>query len=368
MNTITVNDLYNKVNDGEIISDIELQRAIVYDNIKQALVIDSLYRGVPLPAIYLWRNTDGTYEVLDGKQRIESIRKFMQNDLEYNGKIWREWGKKDPEFQQKIKSVVLTVVECSGTDELKREIFNRINTLGVALSPYEVLNGLFHGLYLQELSDHYQQDPVYRKVLKDETLDRGTNKYIMLKYIYEVRFKEKPSHKQIEEYLKGVYRESAEEDVVLIRKRFKFIADIFEAETKLKRDMLLRLANEHLSELALWKEHKSDINKSIRAYIKNASRDGYTIKYDDVLAVINSQLNGIVLDPRRLFSKEQKQQLLDLRTPDEHGRYKCDKCPNSFLPEELTVDHIKPWSLGGPTEISNAQLLCRPCNSAKGNK
>lgn len=367
MNTITVGDLYNKVNDGEIISDIELQRAIVYDDDKQALVIDSLHRGIPLPAIYLWRNDDGKYEVLDGKQRIESIRKFMQNMLIYDGKIWREWGNANPDFQQRIKDVVLTVIECSGTDEQKREIFNRINTLGVALSPYEVLNGLFHGLYLQELSDHYRQDPVYRKVLKEETLDRGANKYIMLKYIYEVRFNAKPSHKQLEEYLKGKYTMSAEEDMSKIRKRFKFIVDIIEPATKLKRDILLRLANEHLSESALWKEHKSTINKDLRSYIKNAHSDGYSVKYDDILAVITAQLNGISLDPRRLFSKEQKQELLDQRTPDEHGRYKCDGCPNTFLPEELTVDHIKPWSLGGPTELSNAQLLCRPCNSSKGN-
>lgn len=368
MNTITVNELYNKVNDGEIISDIELQRAIVYDNDKQALVIDSLYRGIPLPAIYLWLNEDGKYEVLDGKQRIESIRKFMQNELVYDGKIWREWGRTDADFQQCIKDVVLTVIECSGTDDLKREIFNRINTLGVALSPYEVLNGLFHGLYLQELSDHYRQDPVYHKVLKEEALDRGANKYIMLKYIYEIRFNAKPTPKQLEEYLKSVYKMSAEDDMAKIRKRFKFIVDIFEPTTNLKRDIILRLANEHLTESSLWKSHKSEINKDLRSYIKNAKQEGYTVRYDDVLAVIQAPLNNITLDPRRLFSKEQKQELLDQRTPDEYGRYRCDGCPNVFFPEELTVDHVKPWSLGGPTELSNAQLLCRPCNSAKGNK
>ena len=36
--------------------------------------------------------------------------------------------------------------------------------------------------------------------------------------------------------------------------------------------------------------------------------------------------------------------------------------------EELTVDHIVPWSKGGRTELSNAQLLCRACNSRKGNR
>ena len=36
-----------------------------------------------------------------------------------------------------------------------------------------------------------------------------------------------------------------------------------------------------------------------------------------------------------------------------------------FTDDELTVDHIEPWSKGGRTVLSNAQILCRPCNSKK---
>lgn len=32
----------------------------------------------------------------------------------------------------------------------------------------------------------------------------------------------------------------------------------------------------------------------------------------------------------------------------------------------LTVDHVVPSSLGGPDALSNLQLLCKPCNGAKG--
>ena len=75
---MTVKDLYEKVVNGIIISDIELQRAIVYDKDKQALVIDSIYHDIPLPAFYLWQREDGKLEVLDGKQRIEAIKKFIE--------------------------------------------------------------------------------------------------------------------------------------------------------------------------------------------------------------------------------------------------------------------------------------------------
>jgi len=39
-------------------------------------------------------------------------------------------------------------------------------------------------------------------------------------------------------------------------------------------------------------------------------------------------------------------------------------CENT---DHLTVDHRFPYSLGGDTDISNAQTLCRTCNLAKSN-
>ena len=39
-----------------------------------------------------------------------------------------------------------------------------------------------------------------------------------------------------------------------------------------------------------------------------------------------------------------------------------------FTFDELEIDHIKPWSKGGATTLSNAQLLCKSCNVKKSNK
>lgn len=368
MDKISVIDLYNAVNDGRIKSDIELQRAIVYDADKQAMVIDSLYHGIPLPAIYLWKNADGSFEVLDGKQRIEAIKKFLQNDLTYDGYIWREWGQHNPTFQQFIKDVELTVIECCGDDNLKRQIFNRINTLGVPLSKYEVLNGLFHGLYLEELTDHYTQDPIYKKVLKEESVDRGNNKYVLIQYILYTRLGRKPTPKEIDDYLSDMKDVSIAADIKVIKPLFKFITDIFGGSSPVKRDFLLRLAYENRDKRAIWLQHKDSIQKNLKTYIKSDDYKKSPTKYKDIVDLINAQVGGVILDPRRLFSEVQKQQLLDRLTPDEKGMYECAECHQRFYAEEMSVDHITPWSLGGRTELSNGRLTCRPCNIRLSNK
>lgn len=49
-------------------------------------------------------------------------------------------------------------------------------------------------------------------------------------------------------------------------------------------------------------------------------------------------------------------------TRDGHA---CVRCRTA---EGLTLDHIHPWSLGGPDTPDNLQTLCRSCNSRKGDR
>lgn len=47
----------------------------------------------------------------------------------------------------------------------------------------------------------------------------------------------------------------------------------------------------------------------------------------------------------------------------ERDGYACLRCGCA---DDLTLDHIFPWSKGGPDSYHNLQTLCRPCNSSKG--
>ncbi|MBO7122160.1 MAG: HNH endonuclease [Treponema sp.] len=72
------------------------------------------------------------------------------------------------------------------------------------------------------------------------------------------------------------------------------------------------------------------------------------------------------MDDKRLFTIDDKRELLSQKE-NKDGKYKCEICNKWFFPEELQVDHIEAWSKGGRTVLSNAQLLCAPCNRKKSN-
>ena len=52
------------------------QREFVYDDRKRNAVIDTVRRGFPLNVMYWVKNSDGTFEVLDGQQRTISICEY----------------------------------------------------------------------------------------------------------------------------------------------------------------------------------------------------------------------------------------------------------------------------------------------------
>lgn len=70
-------------------------------------------------------------------------------------------------------------------------------------------------------------------------------------------------------------------------------------------------------------------------------------------------------DPQRLFSWEQKKQLLETAGHRcEHKPLLWRRCAET---ERLQADHVVPWSRGGPTEVFNGQILCRHHNRGKSN-
>jgi len=70
-------------------------------------------------------------------------------------------------------------------------------------------------------------------------------------------------------------------------------------------------------------------------------------------------------DRNRFFSLAQKEQLWE---KSKNKKCSYPGCERPLRWETATIDHIVPWSLGGATDLSNAQLMCRGHNSMKKDK
>jgi uncharacterized protein with ParB-like and HNH nuclease domain len=70
---ISVREIFNKIKQGEIITDPDYQRNYIYDEDKASSVIESIMIGIPIPPIYTSENYNEVAEVIDGVQRLTSI-------------------------------------------------------------------------------------------------------------------------------------------------------------------------------------------------------------------------------------------------------------------------------------------------------
>jgi hypothetical protein len=125
---------------------------------KQSALIESFLLNVPVPPVYLAEDEYGRYSVVDGKQRITSIFRFMSNELALsNLETFREVeGLRFSQLPQDLKNAlevrpylrVITLLKQSDP-QLKFEVFTRLNRGGEAMSPQELRNVAFRG----ELND-----------------------------------------------------------------------------------------------------------------------------------------------------------------------------------------------------------------------
>lgn len=165
----SISDLMRMVENGDIEIAPRFQRNFVWDKTRQSRLIESVFLGLPLPAIYLSEYDDGRMTIVDGLQRISTIRDFMNDKLrlcnmEYfdycNGRTFSEL--KLPDLQ--LRRFYRTQITCFKIDyrspnQLKYDLFRRLNTGGKALNDQEIRNCL---------SRSHVQDALYSMASSEE--------------------------------------------------------------------------------------------------------------------------------------------------------------------------------------------------------
>ncbi len=135
------------------------QRRLRWSRKKRSLLIESFLLNIPVPPVFLFEHDYNQYEVIDGRQRLETIRDFLGNNFALVGlEYWPELKRKRfndlPTVLQKgllrrsLPAVVL-LAETRRQDEddlhIRRVLFDRLNTGGIKLNPQELRNALHPG-------------------------------------------------------------------------------------------------------------------------------------------------------------------------------------------------------------------------------
>lgn len=138
---------------------VGFQREYVWPRPKADRFIESLLLGLPVPGIFLVKEPSGRFLVLDGHQRLHTLRAFYEgviNGIEYRlndiqerfvGKRYRDL---DTEDRRRLNDSIIhaTVIRQDEPTEDQSsiyQIFERLNTGGVNLQPQEIRVALYHG-------------------------------------------------------------------------------------------------------------------------------------------------------------------------------------------------------------------------------
>lgn len=150
----------------------EYQRRLVWDTGKRSRFIESLLLNIPIPPVFLYEWELGRYEVMDGQQRLNAVMDFRANGFALKGlERWKEltgYRYNDlPETLQRgldrrrLSATILLVERPKDKqaqhNDIRKLVFDRLNTGGQQLNAQELRNCLYDGAFnklLIELSKY----------------------------------------------------------------------------------------------------------------------------------------------------------------------------------------------------------------------
>lgn len=225
------------------------QRQFRWESSRCSQLIESIFLGIPVPSLFMATDLDGTWELVDGVQRISAIVKFcggkeLREKMKLNGELVLEGLEKLEHFnglkfhelpanvQLQFHTRPIKIVTLSDkSDEIVRfDLFERLNRGGVNLSDQEIRDCVFRGAFA-DLLEELAKDQNFSHVIRLTPLQRrdGTKEECVLRFFAFFHRYKKFVH-SVRDFLND-YMKSA-------RRKFDY-----KAGEKLFRDTFLQLAN-----------------------------------------------------------------------------------------------------------------------------
>ena len=347
--------------DGKLDVRPEYQREYVYSDDKRDAVINTILKGFPLNIMYFVDRKDGTYEVLDGQQRIISICRYAQNM--FSVKIPSASGGFNTvnrpnlfdEDAERFENYELQVYICEGTDKEKLEWFQIINIAGEELETQEIRNAIYHSAWLTDAKSLFSRRNcvVNKKYGKYMAGDYIRQKFLETAFSWHADYEGITGKDAVVDYMQK-HRNDKNADEL-----WKYFENVFNwvEATFGKYDKTMKGVKWGL----LYNQHKDDIIDAgdIQSRIPVLLADREVQKKSGIYEYL---LTG-------------DEKVLSLRAFDETDKItmyhrqggKCAICGKPFDIKDMHGDHVKAWSKGGKTELENGQMLCTECNLKKSN-
>lgn len=203
------------------------QRHFRWKTDRQSQFIESVFLGIPVPSMFMAANSDGSWELVDGVQRLSTLIHFTGDqtlltrigapstlrltDLEkltsLNGKTYSEL----PESAQNmfvLKSLKVVTISDKSDPNVRFDVFERLNTGGVQLTAQEIRACVYRGVFNDFLEDRAKFAP-FRTVARipPKSMKDGTPEEWVLRFFAFLNGYKKFEHSVVE-FLNAYMREA----------------------------------------------------------------------------------------------------------------------------------------------------------------
>lgn len=155
----TAADVVRRIEQGRFVLDPDFQRGFVWDAKKQSRLIESILMRIPLPVFYVAEDADGRLIVVDGRQRLTTLERFLSGALrlaledrpELDGK---KFDALEVRLQNRVEDCQLLfyIIDHAVPERARLDIFERVNG-GEVLTRQQMRNAIHNGPATQFLRD-----------------------------------------------------------------------------------------------------------------------------------------------------------------------------------------------------------------------
>ncbi len=215
-------ELKRRYDKGLICLDPDFQRNEVWSTRQKSELIESVVMGIPLPLIYLAETMEGKLVIVDGRQRLTTFFRYLDNEFSINGlKIMTELNAckfrdlendaKKSKYATEIEDfqLVIQIIKYPTPDRVRFDIFDRVNRGGTPLNNQEMRNALYQGPATRLLNELAASDAFKDATGHSVSPLHMKDKYIILRALSFYLWKKDILKKKNGE--KVVYRSDIEE-------------------------------------------------------------------------------------------------------------------------------------------------------------